>query len=92
MFLKTTAMDIFSLGCLLHYVLIGKHPFGSTTFKRQQSILEGKPISKNVVEEIDPDFMVVINLMLDNAPEKRPKIHEVLHFFTTGKIPLFGDP
>lgn len=79
-------MDIFSLGCLLHYVLTsGKHPFGPTTFLRMTNILASNPIG------LDDDSLIsyrmkvkdMIVSMLNNDPKKRPDISQIHAVFTS---------
>lgn len=89
---KTRAMDIFSLGCVLYYVMTdGQHPFGHTTFTRQKNILEDNPVQPSdenlkCTEEKNKLIMKMISLMITGIPEKRPNIGDIRDFFGIGKI------
>lgn len=48
---QTSAVDIFSAGCLFYYVLSGgSHPFGQSLY-RQANILSGTPCLAHLEEE-----------------------------------------
>ncbi|XP_019676354.2 serine/threonine-protein kinase/endoribonuclease IRE2 isoform X3 [Felis catus] len=76
----TSAVDIFSAGCVFYYVLSGgSHPFGETLY-RQANILAGAPSLAHLEEETH-DKVVARNLvetMLSPLPQARPSAHQVL--------------
>uniref|UniRef100_A0A673UQ98 Serine/threonine-protein kinase/endoribonuclease IRE2 n=1 Tax=Suricata suricatta TaxID=37032 RepID=A0A673UQ98_SURSU len=76
----TSAVDIFSAGCVFYYVLSGgSHPFGESLY-RQANILAGAPRLAHLEEETH-DKVVARNLveaMLSPLPQARPSAHQVL--------------
>ncbi|XP_032182836.1 serine/threonine-protein kinase/endoribonuclease IRE2 isoform X2 [Mustela erminea] len=76
----TSAVDIFSAGCVFYYVLSGgSHPFGESLY-RQANILAGTPSLTHLEEEAH-DKVVARNLveaMLSPLPQARPLAHQVL--------------
>ncbi|XP_077930148.1 serine/threonine-protein kinase/endoribonuclease IRE2 [Halichoerus grypus] len=76
----TSAVDIFSAGCVFYYVLSGgSHPFGESLY-RQANILAGTPSLTHLEEEAH-DKVVARNLveaMLSPLPQARPSAHQVL--------------
>ncbi|PIK58508.1 putative serine/threonine-protein kinase/endoribonuclease IRE1-like [Apostichopus japonicus] len=73
----TTAVDIFSLGCVFYYVLCqGSHPFGDT-LQRQSNILLEKS-SLNLLPEDDLVSRELIEEMIQYNPTVRPHIKEVV--------------
>lgn len=89
---RTTAVDIFSLGCVFYYVLtIGRHPFGSVANMKvcQQNIDDDKFSLRDLNQRHDP-FVValaedLIRQMIDLSASKRPDAVSIL------KHPLFWD-
>lgn len=88
----TCAVDIFSAGCVLYYVITkGKHPFGNP-LKRQANILAG---DYNVDSLPVTDCYVrkeLIEKMIDRDPESRPPAKAVLKhpfFWTKEKQLMF---
>jgi serine/threonine protein kinase len=72
---KTLAVDVFALGCVLHYVLsIGIHPFGEW-FERESHIVSGK-LSLDAVAHF-PDVGDLLRSMLHSDPTQRPTSAEV---------------
>lgn len=90
-------MDIFSLGCLLHYVMgDGKHPYGDTTHKRRTNILENKPTLLENIED-GPNLsgkavLALIKSMIEDSPEMRPKTEKIHDFFNAGNAKMTGAP
>eukprot|EP00069_Balaena_mysticetus_P011707 bmy_21420T0 len=76
----TSAVDIFSAGCVFYYVLSsGSHPFGESLY-RQANILAGSPCLAHLEEEAH-DKVIAWNLveaMLSPLPQARPSAHQVL--------------
>ncbi|XP_071797437.1 serine/threonine-protein kinase/endoribonuclease IRE1-like [Asterias amurensis] len=73
----TTAVDIFSLGCVFYYILSGgKHPFGDA-LHRQANILAGK----SALEKIPQDDLIsreLITQMIERLPADRPVSKSIL--------------
>lgn len=71
--------DIFSLGCLLYYVITrGKHPFGGKV-NGGSNILEGR----NVIVDSDfthevMDYLQIIREMIVSDAHERPSCSDVL--------------
>uniref|UniRef100_A0A8D1JET1 Serine/threonine-protein kinase/endoribonuclease IRE2 n=1 Tax=Sus scrofa TaxID=9823 RepID=A0A8D1JET1_PIG len=76
----TSAVDIFSAGCVFYYVLSGgSHPFGECLY-RQANILAGAPCLAHLEEEAH-DKVVARNLveaMLSPLPQARPSAQQAL--------------
>ncbi|OBS74830.1 hypothetical protein A6R68_14633, partial [Neotoma lepida] len=76
----TSAVDIFSAGCVFYYVLSGgSHPFGESLY-RQANILSGDPCLAHLEEETH-DKVVALDLvkaMLSLLPQDRPSAGWVL--------------
>ncbi|XP_026998711.2 serine/threonine-protein kinase/endoribonuclease IRE1 [Tachysurus fulvidraco] len=84
----TSAVDIFSAGCLFYYVVSrGQHPFGDT-LRRQANILCGAYSLENFMEDIHEDVIArdLIEMMISADPESRPSTASVL------KHPFFWRP
>ncbi|KAF5891401.1 serine/threonine-protein kinase/endoribonuclease IRE1-like, partial [Clarias magur] len=84
----TSAVDVFSAGCLFYYVVSGgQHPFGDT-LRRQANILSGVYSLENFMEDIHEDVVAkdLIEMMISADPESRPSTASVL------KHPFFWRP
>ncbi|KAI5090279.1 serine/threonine-protein kinase/endoribonuclease IRE2 isoform X1, partial [Silurus meridionalis] len=84
----TSAVDVFSAGCLFYYVVSrGQHPFGDT-LRRQANILCGVYSLENFMEDIHEDVIArdLIEMMISADPESRPSTASVL------KHPFFWTP
>ncbi|MCJ8747682.1 hypothetical protein PDJAM_G00156230 [Pangasius djambal] len=84
----TSAVDVFSAGCLFYYVVSrGQHPFGDT-LRRQANILSGTYSLENFMEDIHEDVIArdLIEKMISADPESRPSTASVL------KHPFFWRP
>nr|XP_020040033.1 serine/threonine-protein kinase/endoribonuclease IRE2 [Castor canadensis] len=76
----TSAVDIFSAGCVFYYVLSsGSHPFGESLY-RQANILEGAPCLAHLEEEAHDQVMArdLVEAMLSPLPQARPSACQVL--------------
>jgi serine/threonine protein kinase len=77
---KPKAMDIFSLGCVFHYVFTdGIHPYGDE-HNRNSNIMAHKP---NVYMTLEIITKNLINVMIKYDPLYRPDIEDVI------KYPIF---
>ncbi|XP_042545749.1 serine/threonine-protein kinase/endoribonuclease IRE2 [Dipodomys spectabilis] len=76
----TSAVDIFSSGCVFYYVLSGgNHPFGQSLY-RQANILKGAPCLAHLEEETHDGVMArdLVCAMLSPLPQARPSAPHVL--------------
>ncbi|ESN90088.1 hypothetical protein HELRODRAFT_116619 [Helobdella robusta] len=79
----TKAVDVFSCGCVIHYVLsMGVHPFGDA-INRQANIMKTSFNFDSLTGEDRETAKNLIKSMIDQTPEKRPTISQTL------KHPLF---
>ncbi|XP_037546235.1 serine/threonine-protein kinase/endoribonuclease IRE1 [Nematolebias whitei] len=84
----TTAVDVFSAGCVFYYVVTrGQHPFGDT-LRRQINILSGEYSLLHFMEEIHDDVIAkdLIEQMISADAKSRPSTACVL------KHPFFWSP
>ncbi len=65
--------DVYSLGCTLYYAVTGKVPFpGGDTADKLRRQLDEQPIPpQRLNSELDPEFIAVINAMMQKRPEDR---------------------
>lgn len=76
----TSAVDIFSAGCVFYYVLSGgSHPFGESLY-RQANILAGTPRLAHLEEEAHDQVLArsLVEAMLRPRPPARPSAQHVL--------------
>uniref|UniRef100_A0A8C2W136 non-specific serine/threonine protein kinase n=1 Tax=Chinchilla lanigera TaxID=34839 RepID=A0A8C2W136_CHILA len=76
----TSAVDIFSAGCVFYYVLSrGGHPFGESLC-RQANILVGTPCLAHLEEEAHDKVLArdLVEAMLSPLPQARPSAYQVL--------------
>nr|XP_039334034.1 LOW QUALITY PROTEIN: serine/threonine-protein kinase/endoribonuclease IRE2 [Saimiri boliviensis boliviensis] len=76
----TSAVDIFSAGCVFYYVLSGgSHPFGESLY-RQANILTGVPCLAQLEEEVHDKVVArdLVGAMLSPLPQARPSAAHVL--------------
>ncbi|XP_060030086.1 serine/threonine-protein kinase/endoribonuclease IRE2 [Erinaceus europaeus] len=76
----TSAVDIFSAGCLFYYVLSGgSHPFGADLY-RQANILAGTPCLAHLEEDTHDKVTArdLVEAMLSPLPWTRPSAQGVL--------------
>nr|XP_006813336.1 PREDICTED: LOW QUALITY PROTEIN: serine/threonine-protein kinase/endoribonuclease IRE1-like [Saccoglossus kowalevskii] len=73
----TTAVDIFSSGCVFYYVLSkGKHPFGDS-LHRQANILSAE-YNLDMLNQDDHTSRQLISHMLNQDPTQRPAANTIL--------------
>ncbi|KAE8300404.1 Serine/threonine-protein kinase/endoribonuclease IRE1 [Larimichthys crocea] len=84
----TTAVDVFSAGCVFYFVISrGQHPFGNA-LRRQVNIMSGEYSLSHFMEDIHDDVIAqdLIEQMISTEPESRPSTACVL------KHPFFWSP
>ncbi|CEP01176.1 hypothetical protein PBRA_008488 [Plasmodiophora brassicae] len=72
----TRSVDIFSVGCIIYYVLTrGQHPFGDS-YQRDAAILKGA-YNLDRIRHL-PEAVNLIQAMISIVPEQRPSCAEIL--------------
>ncbi|XP_056174860.1 disease resistance protein L6-like [Syzygium oleosum] len=85
---QTSAMDLFSLGCVLFFcITCGGHPFGEILF-RDSNIAKNQMDLSSV--KFIPEAHDLLSRLLNEDPNLRPKASEVLHhpFFWSSEVRL----
>ncbi|KAG8433195.1 hypothetical protein GDO86_017471 [Hymenochirus boettgeri] len=80
-------VDIWSLGCIMYTLLVGKPPFETSCLK--ETYMRIKKNEYSIPKHINPVAAALIQKMLRSDPTTRPTIDELLtdEFFTAGYIP-----
>uniref|UniRef100_A0A8D1YVG9 Serine/threonine-protein kinase PLK n=1 Tax=Sus scrofa TaxID=9823 RepID=A0A8D1YVG9_PIG len=80
-------VDVWSIGCIMYTLLVGKPPFETSCLK--ETYLRIKKNEYSIPKHINPVAASLIQKMLQTDPTARPTIHELLNdeFFTSGYIP-----
>eukprot|EP00045_Choanoeca_perplexa_P010102 m.101003 g.101003 ORF g.101003 m.101003 type:complete len:648 (-) comp15153_c0_seq1:134-2077(-) len=78
-------VDIWSIGCILYTMLVGKPPFETRDIKTTYSKIKRNDYRIPSSANISPDGQDLIRMLLHRDPAQRPKIDEVLvHPFLAG--------
>jgi len=83
----TRKIDVFSLGCLVFYILeMGAHPFGEW-LARESNIVDGKAVELHRLAAYSTDAHVLVAAMIAAQPQRRPTMAAVLRslFFWPAK-------
>ncbi|XP_069503491.1 serine/threonine-protein kinase PLK1 [Ambystoma mexicanum] len=80
-------VDIWSIGCIMYTLLVGKPPFETSCLK--ETYMRIKKNEYTIPKHINPVAASLIQRMLRSDPATRPTIDELLNddFFTSGYIP-----
>ncbi|KAF7237472.1 Serine/threonine-protein kinase PLK1, partial [Varanus komodoensis] len=80
-------VDVWSIGCIMYTLLVGKPPFETSCLK--ETYIRIKNNEYTIPTHINPIAANLIQKMLRSDPAARPTIEELLsdEFFTTGYIP-----
>ncbi|GAM20182.1 hypothetical protein SAMD00019534_033570 [Acytostelium subglobosum LB1] len=74
---KTNSVDIFSLGCLIHFILTeGGHPFGDNIHRRVSKIIDNQFDLHQLMDDYATDL---ITQMIAHDSTMRPSIESVVH-------------
>uniref|UniRef100_A0A8D2PM91 Serine/threonine-protein kinase PLK1 n=1 Tax=Zosterops lateralis melanops TaxID=1220523 RepID=A0A8D2PM91_ZOSLA len=80
-------VDIWSIGCIMYTLLVGKPPFETSCLK--DTYIRIKKNEYTIPKHINPVAANLIQKMLRSDPAARPTIDELLNdeFFTSGYLP-----
>ena len=80
-------VDVWSLGCILYTLLVGKPPFETQTLKDTYTRI--KKNEYHIPSRVGPLARNLIQRLLQHEPAKRPSVAEILRdeFMTMGYLP-----
>lgn len=78
-------VDVWSIGCIMYTLLVGKPPFETSSLKETYARI--KQVNYKTPTHIGKQAMTMISNMLQGIPSKRPSVMKLLKdpFFTSGK-------
>lgn len=79
--------DVWSIGCIMYTLLVGKPPFETSSIRETYSRI--KQVQYRTPSHISKPAMTMISNMLQGTPSKRPPVSKLLKdaFFTSGFLP-----
>ncbi|KYN28013.1 PREDICTED: serine/threonine-protein kinase PLK1 [Trachymyrmex cornetzi] len=79
--------DIWSIGCIMYTLLVGKPPFETSSLKETYSRI--KQVQYKTPQHISKPAMNMVANMLQLTPSKRPSVARLIRdtFFTSGYMP-----
>ncbi|VVC45273.1 Protein kinase, ATP binding site,Protein kinase domain,Serine/threonine-protein kinase, active site,POLO [Cinara cedri] len=80
-------VDVWSIGCIMYTLLVGKPPFESNSLNETYGRITR--CDYNIPPYVNKNATILINEMLQFDPKKRPRVSEIMKtdFFTTGYMP-----
>ncbi|XP_050442073.1 serine/threonine-protein kinase PLK1-like [Adelges cooleyi] len=80
-------VDVWSIGCIMYTLLVGKPPFETSSLKETYARITR--CDYNVPPHLNKSAITLINRMLQYDPKKRPTVSDIMKsdFFTTGYMP-----
>ena len=82
-------MDVWSIGCILYILLVGKLPFNTRTLKDTRTKIEKNEYHYHIPSRIGPLARNLIQRLFQYEPARRPSVEEILKdiFMTMGFLP-----
>lgn len=82
-------VDVWSIGCIMYTLLVGKPPFETASLKETYSRIKRCDYNLPVRSKISKSAVSLIKHMLQQDPKCRPKVSDILksEFFTDGYLP-----
>ncbi|NOY75751.1 MAG: serine/threonine protein kinase [Kiritimatiellaeota bacterium] len=76
----TIKTDIYSLGVTLFYIVSGKYPFNDKNLVKivQMHLHQAPPPLKELVQDVSPEFVGVVERMMEKDPKKRCGLDEMI--------------
>ncbi|XP_060840506.1 serine/threonine-protein kinase PLK1-like [Rhopalosiphum padi] len=80
-------VDVWSIGCIMYTLLVGKPPFETNSLKETYARITR--CDYNIPSHLNKNASTLIEKMLQFDPKKRPLVSEIMKadFFTTGYMP-----
>lgn len=82
-------VDIWSIGCIMYTLLVGKPPFETSSLKETYARI--KQVQYKTPTSVTKPAMIMISSMLQGNPSKRPCVGRLLkdEFFNSGMANIF---
>ncbi|KAL2719422.1 serine/threonine-protein kinase polo [Vespula squamosa] len=80
-------VDVWSIGCIMYTLLVGKPPFETSSLKETYNRI--KQVQYRTPSHLSKPAMAMITSMLQGTPSKRPPVSKLMKdfFFTSGYLP-----
>lgn len=77
-------VDVWSIGCIMYTLLVGKPPFETSSLKETYNRI--KQVQYRTPSHLSKPAMAMITSMLQGTPSKRPPVSKLMKdiFFTSG--------